>query len=139
MTRPNVGYDRARVHHTLQINDSGTAVTSGLYSMDGLITAGANTTNPGFPFAVRLRGVFVHAGCLAINSAGNWTWRLRVNESGSDTATFTHTVPTVPGSKTIWIPTLSVILNPGDTYNVQTDGPSRNFLVLRTVLEWELL
>jgi hypothetical protein len=129
------------VHHTFQANDGGGAVTALTYAADGLIVAGGGiTANPIAPRPMRLVRVAVHALCLVINSAGDWTLRVRVNEAGTDSATFTHPIAVAPaGSKTAGVPSTVVTLNAGDTYHILADGPSRNFVVSRVTLEWELL
>lgn len=127
------------VHHTLHAINSGTAVTLLVYEMDDLITGAANTANPGFPSAVRLNRVFNFAGCLVVNTAGNWTVRLRVNESGSDSFTFSSTIPVVSTPEKAVTEGNGLILDPGDSYHMLADGPSRNFALSRLVLEWEIL
>lgn len=120
-------------------SDSGTAVTALTFYKDTFIIAGANTVNPGFPRAAILRGIFVHSGCIVVNSAGNWTLRLRVDESGSDSATFSVGMAALPGSKDYGNMSTSVIVPGGSSYHIQADGPSRNFAVCRATLEWEIL
>ncbi len=131
--------DARLVHHELNVADGGAAVTAVGFTMGGLIVAAANTVNPCAPRAMKLRAIGSHNGCLIVNSAGDWTLRLRVNESGSDSATFTMGVAALPGSKNSGPPSSEVILQAGDTYHLLADGPSRNFVVIRVILEWEIL
>jgi hypothetical protein len=107
--------------------------------MGNLIVASANTVNPCAPRAMKLRRIGCHSGCLVVNSAGDWTLRVRVNESGSDSATFTIGVAALPGSKNSGVPSSEIVLQAGDTYHLLADGPSRNFIVARPILEWEVL
>lgn len=131
--------DTRLVHHELNVVDGGSAVTAASFSMGGLITASSSTMNPCAPRAMKLRRLGVHSGCLVVNSAGSWTIRLRVNESGSDSMTFSTGAAALPGSKDSGLPSTEVILQAGDTYHLLADGPSRNFLVIRAILEWEVL
>lgn len=131
--------DSVLVHHELNVVDSNAAATSVGFTMGGLIVAGSNTVNPCAPRAMKLRRIGSHNGCLVVNSAGDWTLRLRVNESGSDSATFTLGMAALPGSKNSGVPSSDVILQAGDTYHLLADGPSRNFVVIRVILEWEVL
>jgi hypothetical protein len=137
MTRRN--NDSRLVHHTLQASDLGAAVTTVGLQMGNLNTAATNTVNPGFPSAARLRRIFVHSGCLVVNVAGDWTLRMRVQESGSDTATFTIGMAALPGSKNTGQMSAAVVLQAGQTYHMVADGPSRNIAILRVMLEWEVL
>jgi hypothetical protein len=127
------------IHHTFELADGGAAVTSAGFTMGGLIVAASNTVNPCAPSAMKLRRIGVMSGCLVVNSAGNWTLRLRVNESGSDSATFTFGLAALPGSKDFGAWSSEVLLQAGDTYHLVADGPSRNFVVVRPILEWEVL
>lgn len=128
------------IHHTFQANNAGSAVTSLSFLMDGLVVGSESTTvNVGFPRSAKLVGVFTHAGCLVVNSVGDWTLRIRVNGSGSDSATFGMPMAAVPGSKTAGQASSQLILQAGDTYHVVADGPSRNFAIARVCLEWEVL
>lgn len=132
--------NRQIVHHLAQGNDFGATVTSMIMQMDGLILGGGgNTANVAATRPMRLVRVAVHAGCLVVNSAGDWTLRVRVNESGSDSATFTFSMGTLPGTKTVGVPSSVFTIQAGDTYHIQADGPSRNIAVARATLEWELL
>lgn len=132
--------DAKTVHHTFQGSDLGSAVTSLALSMDGLITGTeAATCNPGFPRAAKLVGVFTHATCAAVNSAGDWTLRIKDGSSGTDLATFNMPMAAIPGSKTFGQATSQIIVQAGTTYYVSADGPSRLVVVARVVLEWELL
>jgi len=125
------------VHHMLSVVNGGTAVTTANFVADGQALASVNTANPGFPHAVKLRGAFCMNGCAAVNSAGDWTIHIRVNEAGTDSYSFDVPVP-AGANKTVDIPD-GIVLDPGDTYHVFMDGPSRNFLLARLVLEWEVL
>lgn len=130
------------VHHTFSAQDLGAVVTSVAFFMDNIIVAGTPTTtvNPGFSRAVRLRGIFSHSGTTVVNVAGSWTVRLRLNETGVDTATFSIGVLTLPGSKDFGQMTPGgVVIQAGSTYHIQADGPSRNIVIARVILEWEIL
>lgn len=130
--------DSRFVHHTLQKLDVNAAATSLKMAMDGLDTDASSTVNPCFPHAVRLRGIAVHSACIAVNSAGAWTLRIRVNESGSDSVTFSVGMGAT-GSKDAGEPSTDLVLQAGDTYHVVVDGPSRNVAAARATLEWEVL
>lgn len=131
--------DSRLVHHELNVADGGAVVTATGFAMGGLIVSASNTVNPCAPRAMRLRSIGVHSACLIVNSAGDWTLRLRVNESGSDSATFLMGVAALPGTKNAGPPSSEVILQAGDTYHLVSDGPSRNYVVIRVLLEWEVL
>lgn len=132
---------RQLVHHHFQANDLGSAVTALTFGQDGLIVAGGGVTvNVPAPRPMRLVRIGVHSGCAVINTAGNWTLRLRVNESGSDSATFSFAMDALPtGTKVAGVPSTVVTIQAGDTYHIQTDGPSRNIAAVRVTLEWELV
>jgi len=131
--------DTRLVHHTLQASAGGPAEVSLKLTMDNLITDTGNTTNPCIPRAARLVRAAVHGACLAVNTAGDWTLRIRKNESGSDSATMTFGLAAVPGTKTAGLLTPEVIWEAGETYHGVVDGPSRNFVIVRVTLEWEVL
>jgi hypothetical protein len=137
--RQNKG-DSRFVHHTLQANDLGATVTAMAFGMDGLLTGGETiTVNPGAPRAMRLNRIFVHSSCAIVNTPGDWTVRIRVNGSGSDSATFVVGNTAVPGTKLAGQMSTDIVLQAGDTYNLLADGPSRNIAFMRAVLEWEVL
>lgn len=129
------------VHHHFQANDLGAAVTAVTFTQDGLIVAGGGiTVNVPAPRPMRLVRVALHAACGVVNTAGNWTLRLRVNESGSDSATVSFAINPLPsGSKASTVPSTVVTINRADTYHILADGPSRNIAAIRATLEWELL
>lgn len=137
--RQDKALDRAFFTNEFTAQDLGAAVTVVLLAADGLVTAAVNTVNPCMPRAVRLAAAGVHSACVAVNTAGNWTLRLRVNEAGADSATFTIGVAAVPGSKNAGPWSSDIILQPGDTYHLQADGPSRNVVLVRATLLWEVL
>lgn len=130
--------DRRLVHHTCYGADFGAAVTALALSMDGFGMSDISV-NPCAPRAMRLRRIAIHSYCNAVNSAGNWTWRLRKNESGSDSATFSFGMAAFPGSKDVGAPSTEVVLQAGETYHVLADGPSRNLAGCRVTMEWEVL
>lgn len=129
------------VHHTFTAQDLGNPVTALVFVQDNIVVAGAPTltVNPGFPRAVRLRGFFAHTGVLAVNVAGAWTVRIRLNEGGADAATFAVGMA-AGGSKDFGQTTPGgLIIQGGSTYHIQADGPSRFIAIARVVLEWEIL
>lgn len=133
--------DARLIHHTFQANDLGATVTSMGFFMDGLATGSeAVTVNPGFPRAVKLVGVFLYSGCAIVNSAGDWTFRLKDGATGSDLATCALGMTALP-SPTKFAGQMSsqVIIQAGVSYYVNCDGPSRNIAVARAILEWEVL
>ncbi len=131
--------DTRLVHHTLQKLDVNSAATSMKMAMDGLDTDASGTVNPCMPQAVRLSRIACHSITLVVNTPGNWTVRIRVNESGSDSATFSIGMAAGAGSKDAGPPSTDLILQAGDTYHVVVDGPSRNVAAARVTLEWEVL
>lgn len=129
------------VHHTFSAQNLGAAATALIFIMDSIVVAGAPTltVNPGFSRAVRLRGIFAHTGALIVNVGGNWTVRLRLNETGVDAATFAVGMA-AGGSKNFGQMTPGgVVVQAGSTYHIQADGPSRNIAIARVILEWEIL
>ncbi len=137
--RQNPKRDSRLIHHCFEVADPGSAVTAVPFTMGGLLVAASLTVNPCAPSAMKLRRIGIMAGCLIVNSAGDWTFRIRVNESGSDSATFNFGLTALPGSKDAGPPSSEVVLQAGDTYHVLADGPSRNYVVVRPILEWEVL
>lgn len=133
--------DPQLVHHHFQANDLGAAVTALTFTQDGLIVSGGGiTVNVPAPRPMRLVRVAIHAACGVVNTAGNWTLRLRVNESGSDSATASFAMDPLPaGSKVATVPSTVVAIKGADTYHILADGPSRNIAAVRVTLEWELL
>lgn len=132
--------DTVLVHHLMQGNDVGAAVTLLPFLMDGLLISNDSVTvNPTFPTAARLRSIGVHATCGVVNVAGDWTLHFRVNNGGADTATFNVPMPAIPGAKTIGQPSAEVLVQAGQNYYCFVDGPSRNIAFCRVLLEWEIL
>ena len=132
--------DRAIVHEMFQSTDFGSAIIVLVFGADGQSVFSTNATNPCAPSAMKLSRVGIHAACGAINSAGDWTLRLRVNESLSDSATISFPIATLPGSKTAGqMSSAAIILQAGDTYYIQADGPSRNIILARAIIQWEIL
>lgn len=128
--------DTRLVHHLIQGNDLGAVVTALVMNMDGLAMDPASV-NPVAPRAMRLRRITTHSFCVVVNSAGAWTLGIRLNESGSNTATFSVDMSAVPGTKQVGNPSAVVILQAGDTYHLVLSGPSRNIAAARITLEWE--
>lgn len=131
--------DRAFISQEFTAQDVNSVVTFLFLEADRLVTASVNTVNPCAPRAMKLVAIGAHSTCLVVNSAGDWTLRIRVNESGSDSATFTLGMAALPGSKNAGPPSADIILQAGDTYHLQADGPSRNVALLRVNLLWEIL
>jgi hypothetical protein len=138
MTR-NGTNDTRLVHHMAVIFNTGSAVTTSLFTFQNLANGPSLTVNPIFPSAARLRAVALHTTCLVVNSAGDWTFRLYVNESGSTSFTGTFPVPAATATGKTVLPGNGIILNAGSTYHIDCTGPSRNVLAVRAVLEWEIL
>lgn len=132
--------DSRLVHHMFQATDFGGAITLLTFGADGQTVFSTNATNPCMPTAARLARVGIHAACGAINTAGDWTLRFRVNESaGTDSATIGFPIAVLPGSKTAGVWSADVILQAGDTYYIVADGPSRNIILARVIVGWEIL
>lgn len=131
--------DSRYIQHQFLALDTAPVVTSVVFQSEALFTGPSGTVNPIAASAMRLRRVGCHNACGAVNSAGDWTLRIRVNESGSDSATFTLRMEAAPGSKDAGAPSTEIILQAADTYHLLADGPSRNLVVARLYLEWELL
>ncbi len=134
MTR-NFG-DTTYTRDVFTVLDTNGAATSSTFQMDGLNVAGFNTVNPGFTSPMRLVGVVLANVCVAVNSPGDWTFRLRVNESTTDSYSFSFPLPAIFQNKTFQTPT-GIITPANSTYHVQADGPSRNFVLMRASIEWE--
>lgn len=109
----------------LQTNNKDTGATVGLMNL-------------GFPKAAKATRLWLNTATLGVIVAGDWTVRLRVNRSGSDSATFTYN-PT--GTDEVFSGPWSseVILRPTDQYHLLTDGGQRNLILVRAVLEFEIL
>lgn len=94
--------------------------------------------NPVFPFGARA----VAIGCLGNTNAdivaGNWTMRLRKNESFADSATFSFAVSTGI-NKTAGRWSSEVLFDAGDTFYITADGPSKNGIAVRAWLLFEPL
>lgn len=131
--------DRSFISHMFQITDSNTAATSAFFNADTLVTGSSSTVNPGFVQAVRFHGIMLHTACLVVNSVGDWTFRLRKNEATSDTFSGTFGLAALPGSKDVLLADGLYTWEAGDTYHLQCDGPSRNFIILRATVYWEVL
>jgi hypothetical protein len=129
------GQDIKLINHDLWSFEGGAATQSKLL-MGNLITDTANTVNPIHPRAVKLSKIAIHAACAVNDVAGDWTLRIRKNESGSDTATLVFPLSTTP-SKTAAIPSTEAIFQAADTYHVLADGPQKTVVALRVILEWE--
>lgn len=108
------------------------------FGMDGQVTDTANTSNPGFPRAVRALNWWLNSGTLGVNTAGNWTLRLRKNRTSTDIATATWN-PTALNDVAYGSWSTQAILQPTDQYHVLADGPSRLFMLIRLILEWEVI
>lgn len=129
---------RMLVHHGFQGSTVADPVTTQNMFQDGLIV-GLNTANPMAATGMVLRYATCHSGCIGINTAGAWTMRLRKNESLSDSATASITCGTLPGSKEIITFSSEFRLDPGDSFYCIADGPSRNTVVIRLNLYFEVL
>jgi hypothetical protein len=127
------------VHHHLQALDLGATATSVTFQMDGLVVGPSGTVNVPAPRPMRLVGIAVHAASGVVNTPGDWTLRVRVNESGTDSATFTFSMDALPGNKKAGPPSTVFTLPTAGTYHIVADGPSRNIVAIRVTLEWELL
>lgn len=129
------GQDVRFVNHALWSFEGGAATSSKLF-MGNLITDATNTVNPSAPRAMKLVGYSLHALCIVDDVAGNWTMRIRKNESGSDSATFTFPLTTTPTKQSgAW--SSDVVWDAAETYHVIADGPQKTVLALRLMIEWE--
>lgn len=127
------------VHHQFALFDPGAAVTDVLMVADGISTGPSLAPNPGAVSSMRLRGILFMGACGIVNSAGDWTLGLHVNESGTASHTFTVPLAAFVLDKTLNRGGGDVILDPGDTYHIRLNGPSRNTLLVRATVEWEIL
>ena len=106
--------------------------------MDGQATGTTSTCNPGFPRAVKALNWWLNSATLGVNVDGDWTLRLRKNRTGTDIATGTWNPATLNDvAYSGW--SKQVIIQPTEQYHLLADGPSRTFLLLRVILEWEVL
>lgn len=119
-------------------DDGNASVTQVLFQMDN---AGINPFGwcPGMPSAAKCTRVMVTAQCAADTNPGNWTLRLRKNESlFTDEATFSFALTTAL-SKTAGAWSAEAIFQPGDTWYVVADGAAKNTVIIRVSMEWEIL
>ena len=136
MTRRN--QDSRIVHHTFVGYDDTAVVTTLTLQKDGFVQGSAFAFfNTCVPTAMRLRRVAVRSVTIAETVAGAWTLHLGINE-GADVATFSVSMP-VGGAKQSGQLSADVVIQAGDTYHLDLDGPSRNLAFARVTLEWEVL
>lgn len=98
------------------------------------------TPNPGFAIPCVATHVFVDWLVLVHTVAGNWTLRLRKNESGADSATFLMTAGAASvHQKVCGLWSQEVQFDACDTYHLVADGPSKNIVLARAALRFEEL
>lgn len=126
------------VYDSVYGDAGGTPVTQVLFQQDN---QGINPFGfcPGVPRAMKCTKVHVTSQVAAVNTAGNWTLRLRKNESFAvDEATFSFAAGTTL-SKDAGNWSTEAVFQAGDTWYVVADGPSRNTVLIRASLEWEII
>ena len=129
---------RQLVQHQLFGSSFSGADVSVIMGLDGQATQTSSTVNPGFPRAVRARRVWLNAGTAGINVAGDWTLKLRLNRTGTDSATFTfNPVDLDDVFSGGW--SSEVLIQATDQYHLLAEGPSRVFMLLRATLEFEII
>lgn len=128
---------RALVHH-LAYGEVAGLVTQLLIQMDGSVITPLSWC-PAFPRAAKALRAAITAQCAADTTPGNWTLRLRKNESFvTDEATISFGLTTTL-TKTAAVWSSQVVFEAGDTYYIVADGPSKTDVLCRFVLEWEVL
>lgn len=126
------------VQHTLYGDSLSGADTALAFQMDGQLTGTVNIVNPGFPRAVRASGIWINSATLGVTVAGNWNVRLRLNRTGADAATFTFN-PTAANEVFSGFWSTQALIQPTDQYHLLADGPTRVLMLIRAVLEFEVI
>ena len=132
--------NRPVVHQMFVLNSSGSGVTSVTPSSDGVVVDNALGPNPVAINPMRLRGISIMALCAVVNNPGDWTLGLHINKSG--TASYSFTFPCaafVPNSTVSEGAVGAIVLQQGDNYHLTATGPSRDTVLGRIVVEWEIL
>ena len=123
---------------TFHGQDGSASLTSLIMSTDNYVTLFTGAWNPGLPSAARLTRVHTTSQCAVDTVAGNWTLNFYKNEGVVADATFT-----VPMSTTMqksagpW--SNQLLLQAGETFWISGSGPEKNTVIIRAVLEFEIL
>lgn len=112
--------------------------TSVVFSLGGNVMGAAGAVNPGLPRAAKLGRLFICSLTAGDTNPGDWTLRIRKNESGSDTATATFGVTTTL-TKTSKRWSADALFQAGDTYHIVADGPGKVAFAADLVMEWEMI
>jgi hypothetical protein len=131
-------FDRMLVHHFAYGDAIGPGTTQVLFQMDNQSITPFSWC-PALPRAAKAVRVAVTSQCAVNTTPGNWTLRLRKNESVvADEATFSVAVTTALAT-TVGPWSAEALFQAGDRYYIVADGPSKDTVILRVVLEWEIL
>jgi len=126
------------IHHTFY-GDSGSGTdTSVVFGQNGSLTGTTNIVNPGLPRPSKLRGWWLNSATLGVLVDGDWTLRLRKNRATSDSATGTWN-PSDLNTVAYGNWDKQIILEPTEQYHLLADGPARAIMLVRLVVEWEIL
>lgn len=128
---------RQKVWQVVYGADANTGVTVLFFTMEGLGLS-PTTWNPAVVRACRLTGGICVNQVGSVGSAGDWTLNFYLNESAVPSATATFGATTTRTSDVLdW--SVPVLMQPGDRWWIAAVGPSRNTVICRVTLEFELV
>jgi hypothetical protein len=128
---------RQLIHHAFYCEGAGNAAVP-LQSNSKDTGATAGLMNFGTPRAMKACRVWINSAVLAVVTPGNWDLRLRLNRSGSDSATFTFN-PTTTDDVFSGNLSSEVLIRPTDQYHLLIDGTERNIILVRVIVEFEII
>lgn len=126
------------VHHNLFGVDGANPVALLIMTMEGN-SVSPFSLNPCMPRALKAVKIGVLANTAVDLVPGNWTMRLRLNETfGPDIATFSFAVSTgVNPTAGSW--SAEPVIQAGERYYITCDGPNKNGIAVRATLEFEVI
>jgi len=131
-------FDQMLVHHFAYGDQIGAGTIQVLFQMDNQSIT-PFTWCPALPRAAKPVRVAVTSQCAANTTPGNWTLRLRRNESlVTDDATFSFPL-TIALASTAGPWSAEPVFQAGDRYYIIADGPSKDTVILRVVMEWKIV
>ena len=114
------------------------ATTQVLFIMAGNQFITPVTWNPVIPRAAQALRIAVETQCATDTNPGNWTARLRRNDSGADTATASIPI-TTSKTRTVVDWSTQALFQAGDNWFILADGASKDTVIIRAILEWRVL
>jgi hypothetical protein len=128
---------RSLVHHAFYGDAIGPATQVG-FVMAGPQPLASGLWDPVLPGAARAVRIGLSTQCGTDTNPGNWTLRLRRGNSTTDLATASIAITTaITDQSVLWTP--QVIFEAGWSYWIVADGASKDTVIIRPILEWEVL